>query len=263
MVTLVRNFIYSVQTTLQDIVPPFRRWPERELVVYTNYAQRAIAKYLPQAGSAADVVRLVPGTKQDLTRVLAANIKFGDGSVSADSYGITFLAFTRNMGADGLTPGRAIRDPVDRYVQDTGNPDWHTAVAVTAIREVVFDKAVPLTVFVSPPVHATTPVWIDMQWMKEPNRVPDGGAPGAEVYAYAGASTAVLGIRDTFVEDAHNYVVAMALLKGSKNVQNLPKSQYHAGQFLASLNLQGTVLTGTNPNLKTLPFVNEIQTGAT
>ena len=262
MTTLVRHFLYSVGTTLQDVAPQYRRWPERELVVYLNYAQRAIAKYLPQAGSRVDVVRLAPGTKQDFTTVLAANIKMGDGSVSADSYGIALLGWTRNMGADGLTPGRAIREPVDRYVKDTGNPDWHSADAATVVRELVFDKAVPLVAYASPPVHASTPVWIEQSWMAEPNRVADGGAPASELYAFAGASTTVLGIRDTFVEDAHNYVVAMALLKGSKNNVNVPKAQLHAQAFMNSINAQGQALNGVSPNLKTLPFVNEVPKAA-
>lgn len=262
MVTLVRDFLYSVATTLQDNAPQWRRWPEQELVVYLNYAQRAIAKYLPQAGTRTDAIQLSAGTKQDLTKVVFTKIKPGDGSVAADAYGIAFLGLTRNMGADGLTPGRAIRDPVDRYVQDTANPDWHSATPGAAVREVMFDKASPLVFYVSPPVQSSPAVWCEMQWMAEPNRVPAGGPPAGEFYSFGGASTAVLGIRDMFIEDAHNYVVAMALLKGSKNVQNLPKSQAHASLFVNSLNAQAAVLSGVSPNLKTLPFANEIKGAA-
>lgn len=260
---LVRNIIVSVQTTLQDLNPAFRRWPERELVVYLNYGQRAIAKYLPQAGSRIDSFKLAPGTRQYLGLVLAANLKPSDGSTAADAFGIAFLGLTRNMGADGLTPGRALRDPSDPHTMNAGNPNWHNATAMTEVREALFDKAHPLHFYVYPPVHASTAVWAEIKWMAEPKRIIDGGAPGSERYTAAGAGTTdVIGISDLFTEDLQNYAVAMALLKGSKNHVNLPKSQAHAELFVRSINALGTVYNGVSPNLKTLPFANEIP-GAT
>lgn len=255
MTTLVRKFLRTVATTLQDISPQFSRWTEVELVTYANFGQMAIAKYLPQAGSRVDAVRLLPGTRQDLTKVLAANILPGDGSAAADAYGISLLDIVRNMGTNGSTPGRVVR-PVDRDTKDNNDPDWHTR-ADTSIREYIFDKNTPRSFYVSPGAHAATPVWVELSWMAEPRRIPDGGEPGAEAYKYDGASAALLGINDQFVEDLHNYVVAIALLKGSKNTQNAGKAQMHASMFLSSINSQATVLTGVSPNLKTLPFATE------
>lgn len=265
MTTLVRTFLGSVSTVLQDISPQWSRWPEAELVVYANYAQRAIAKYLPQAGSRADAIQLTPGTKQDLTKVLAAKIKPGDGSTAADTYGIALLDVIRNMGADGATPGRVVRI-CDRYAKDTNDPDWHTKVG-TVVREFIYDKALPRVFYAVPGVHASTPVWVEVQWMAEPTRIPDGGVPGSEKYNADGTGAsatpnALMGIHDQFIEDAQNYVVAMALLKGSKAFQNVPKAQIHAGLFTASINAQAAVLTGVNPNLKTLPLSDQIPGGA-
>lgn len=252
--TLVRKFLYGVGETLQDVAPQYTRWTERELVYYTNFAQRALAKYLPPVGSRVDSIKLAAGTRQDLSLVLAANIKPGDGSTPADTYGMAFLEAIRSMGTDGLTAGRIVRE-VDRRAKDGNDPTWHTRTAAEP-REVMFDKNLPLTFYVSPPAGASQ--WLEVSWMAEPQRVPEGGAPGSEIYAHEGGSTAVLGIRDQFVDDAHNYVVAVALLKGSKNVVNLPKSQYHANLFLASINAQAAAFTGTNPNIKTLPFIDAI-----
>lgn len=254
MTTLVKTLLRSVSTTLQDIAPQFSRWTEVELVNYANYGQLAIAKYLPQAGSRVDAIRLQPGTRQDLTKILTANIVPGDGSAAADTNGIALLDVVRNMGATGATPGRVIRI-VDRDTLDSNDPDWHTRVG-TAIREYVFDKSMPKVFWVSPGVHGVTQVWADIAWLAEPKRIPPGGEPTAEVYKYDGASTTVLGIHDQFVEDLHNYVVAVALLKGSKNNVNVPKAQTHAGLFISSINAQATVLTGVNPNLKQLPFAD-------
>lgn len=266
MATLVRDFLYGVSETLQDIRPHGRRWPEANLVPWANFAQRALAKYLPHLSSAIEPIRLQPGTKQDLTRVLAANIKASDGTTVDDRYGISFMGAPRNMGPDGLTPGRAPR-LVDRLQKDAANPDWHQATPDTVVREVVHDRSTPLVFFVSPPVHPTTAVWLDVQWMREPRRISDAGlsTTGFTRYAYNGSGVGgsdVMGIRDANIEDAHHYVVAMALLKGSKNTVNLPKAQYHAGLFLQSLNAQVQAITGTNPNLKLLPFINEIRESA-
>lgn len=254
--TLVKTFLRSVCTTLQDISPQFSRWPEHELVIYANYGQMAIAKYLPQAGSRSDAIKLVAGTKQDLTKILAANIKPGNGSTAVDTYGISLLDVPRNMGADGLTPGRVVRI-VDRRTKDDNDPDWHTKTG-PVIREIVYDKNLPKIFFTVPGVPATPDVWVEAQWLAEPTRIPAGGEPNAELYKYDGASTALLGIQDQFVEDLHNYVVAVALLKGSKNNQNVPKAQLHGAMFTSSINAQASIVSGTSPNLKMLPFVEGI-----
>lgn len=258
--TTVKQFLRSVGETLQDISPAYSRWPEAELVVYTNYAQRAIAKYLPQAGSRVDAIRLTPGTKQDLTRVLTANILPGDGSAAADVNGIALLDVVRNMGANGSTPGRVVR-LIDRYTKDTNDPLWHTRTG-TEVREYIHDKQNPRVLYVVPAVPATPAMWVEISWMAEPRAIPAGGAPGSEVYAFDGPSTALMGIHDQFIEDAHNYVVAMASLKRSKNTENVQRASAHTTLFTSSINTQAAVLAGVNPNLKALPFAEQIASPA-
>lgn len=258
--TLVRKFLRDVCTTLQDISPQYSRWPEHELVTYINYGQESIAKYLPQAGSRVDAIKLAPGTKQDLTRVLAASIVPGDGSTAADAYGITLLDIPRNMGTNGTVAGRVVR-VVDRYTKDNNDPDWHTKTG-TVIREYVFDKNTPKVFYTIPGVPSSPAVWVEVAWLAEPTRVPAGGEPGAELYKYDGVSAALLGVNDQYVEDLHNYVVAVALMKGSKNVQNMPKAQAHAALFTASINAQAAVVAGVNPNLKALPMMGDIPVAA-
>jgi hypothetical protein len=251
--TRVREFIHGVSTTLMDTTPQYSRWPEVEIVRYINYGQRAITAYLPQAGARVDVVKLLPGTRQDLTKILAANIKPGDGSTATDTYGISLIELRKNMGADGTAAGRVIR-PSDRYTKDTSDPDWHTRTA-SAVREYVFEKNTPKQFEVSPGV--TGNVWVELSWMVEP-AVLTGGAPGSETFLWDGSNTTLLSISDQYVDVLHNYVVAMALLKGSKNVQNVPKSQLHAAMFTAAINAMATALGSVNPELKTLPFMDQI-----
>lgn len=255
---LVKNFLNGVLVTLQDLNAPYDRWPEKELVYYTNLGQRAIASYLPQAGSRVDTIKLAAGTRQDLTKVLAADIKPGDGSTAADTYGISFLDITRNMGANGLTPGRAPRK-IDKASQDMADPLWHTRIG-GVVKSFMSDGRTPLVFYVTPGVSPSTPVWVELPWVAEPARVPDGGAPGAEIYLSAGASTALLGIADEWEEDLRNYVLGMAFLKGSKNEQNVAKAAVHVAAFTSSINAKSQALNGSNPALKNLPFADSAST---
>lgn len=259
--TLVREFLRGVCEDLQDINPQYKRWTEIDLVKRLNYGQMAIAKYLPQAGSRVDVVKLVPGTRQYLGTVLAANIKPGDGSTGVDTYGISLLTVTRNMGTDGLTPGRAVRAGTREAMDalETSASPWHAATGQTAIREFMADPDTPLVFYTNPPVHSSTAVWAEVSWMAEPARVPAGGAPGAEIYALGGGSTALLGVPDQFVDDLHAYVVAAMLMKGSKNTSNIPKAGEYMNRFVTSINAQAVVLGGVSPRLKTLPFITQLQ----
>jgi hypothetical protein len=256
--TKVRVFLRSVCTTLQDISPQYTRWPEQELVSYANYGQLAMAKYLPQVGARLDAIKLQPGTRQDLALVLAANIIPGDGAAAADTAGIGLIAGpVRNMGANGLVPGRAAR-LIEARALDAIDPDWHTRTGA-AVTEYAFDRQLPKVFWVAPGVPAGgAAVWLQLPWLAEPRRIPEGGEAGAEVYKFDGASAVMLGINDQYVEDLHNYVVAIALMKGSKNMQNLPKAQAHAALFTASINAQAAAATGVNPNLKLLPFAAEL-----
>lgn len=258
MSTKVRTLIESVASTLQDASPLYARWTEADYIRYFGFGELALAKYLPHLSTRTDTVKLRAGTRQDFATVLAADIKPGTGA-AADVRGIALRRLVRNMGADGLTPGKAIAGPVDRYTKDVLEPDWHTETAAV-VREFVFDREAPLQAYVSPGVTGT--VWAEIQWMVMPPALPAAGAPNAEVYV-AGQAQAdtLLWCPDTFVEDLHNYAVAVALLKGSKNTLNLPKAQQHANWFVQSINAQAQAITGVSPNLAALPFLAEARGG--
>jgi len=83
-----------------------------------------------------DAVQLAVGTKQ---------------SISAT--GISFIKLVRNMGTDGLTPGKVIRF-VDMASLDRHNPDWHTDTASATIELYTFDPRNPKHFYVFPPQPA-------------------------------------------------------------------------------------------------------------
>lgn len=252
--TLVRSLFARVRETLQDQDYSGLRWPELGLVDVTNWGQRALAKYLPSVGARVDTVKLGVGTKFDATRVLATNIIPGDGSTPADVYGIGIKRLIRNMGADGATPGRVIAQ-VELDAKDASDPGWHTEAAGDQVYEWCALEGNPLVAYVSPQAPDR---WVEMAWCAEPARIPDGGTAGSEIYTPNGGNSTLLGIPDKNVDDLWAYVVAMLLLKGSKQNQNIPKSQVFAGIFVNSLNALATAETGTNPKLKLLPFADEI-----
>jgi hypothetical protein len=254
---LVREALRRVSKLLQDISPQFINYPEQEAVDALNDAHLAIAKFLPSAASRVDAVKLVPGTQQSIETILAASCKPGDGSTpAAPIYGVSLLGVRRNMGADGLTPGRIIR-VVDQEVLDAQDADWHLAArAKTAVQVYTYDPLTPLYFSVSPPVHASTAVWVTVAYNAQPIRIPNTGTPGAELYLADGASSATIQIRDEFIDDLVNYVVARANMKDAEWADG-NKASYFAGLFLGSINAKVQVLTGTNPNLKRLPMAPE------
>lgn len=255
--TKVKEVLWRVSGLLQDVAPQFNRWPETEIVNWLNDAQLAIAKYLPASCARVDAIKLVPGARQSIANIPAANCKPGDSSTpSVPIYGVQPLDFICNMGADGLTPGDAIPPPVDRKILDTQRPNWH-AVPGTVVRQVVYNPATPLYFLVQPPVPAGGSQWIMLGYIAQPGLIPNTGTPGSELYLYSGGSTAAISVDDIYVDDLVDYVCARAYMKNADFAGNDPKVVFFTNRFLGSLNLRITALTGNNPNLKRLPFAPE------
>jgi len=254
---LVREALRRASKLLGDITPQFQRHPEQECVDFLNDAAMAVVKFLPAAGSRLDAVRLLPGTRQSIESIAASYCKPGDGSTpTAPILGINLLGVVRNMGADGLTPGRTVR-VVDRKMLDAQDPDWHLSTrASTAIKSFAFDPQMPRYFYTTPPVHASTQVWVELAYNAQPQKVPNTGTPGAELYLSDGASTATIPLPDEFIDDIVNYIVARCNMK-DQEWADANKAAYFANQFLSSLNGKVMALTGANPNLKLLPFAPE------
>lgn len=254
---LVREALRRVSVLLQDISPQFVKYPETQAVDALNDAHLSIAKFLPGAASRVDAVRLVPGTLQSIESIPSANVKPGDGSTPAvPVVGVNVLSIRNNMGADGLTPGKIVRI-VDADILDLQDDSWHLAArAKTEVQVYTYDPLTPLYFHVSPPVHASTPVWVRMAYNAQPLRIPNTGTPGAELYLATGSSSATIQIRDEFIDDLVNYVVARANFKDAE-WSDANKGQFFQSLFLGSLNAKVQAVTGSNPNLRRLPLATE------
>lgn len=250
---LVREAIYRASVLLGDTRPQFVEWSERELVLWLNDAQRCLAKYLPASASRIDTVKLVPGTRQSIRLIPAARILPGDGSAAIDVQGAVLTEIIRNMGADGDTPGAAIR-LVPRRDLDAVNPSWHSQPGDGTVEQYVFDPRFPTDFYVQPGIPDATAAWIEIGMQAIPAEIPNTGTPGAELYAYAGNSTATLSLDDQYADDLVAYVMARAWLKSPERAAN---GAGYLQQFLSSINAQAKAMTGTNPNLRVLPLAPE------
>ncbi len=245
--TLVKDFLFRTSTQLLDLAPQFERWGEIELVDAVNDGQRVIAKLLPHTCSRVDTVRLVPGTRQGIALIRAADILPGDGSAAVDAYGQMLLGVHRNMGGDGLTPGSTLRI-VDRDVLDSTQPDWHTKAGTP--REYTYDPRTPKVFYVSPGVPATGNTWVEISFVADPTPVPNTGG----LFAKSGNSTIKLSIDDRNVDDLFYYVMARANLKEAEYGGNANLAASYTQLFVNSMNGQVAAVTGVNPNLKNLPM---------
>jgi len=100
---------------------------------FINAGQKAAVSLKPDISINNAVVQLVAGTKQSIS-----------------STGISFINLTRNMGSDGLTPGKIIRfTEIDRL--DKHNPDWHTDTVSATVKLYLFDPKDPKHFYVYPP----------------------------------------------------------------------------------------------------------------
>ena len=254
---LVRECLRRVSKLLHDISPQFVLYPEQEAVDSLNDAHLAIAKFLPSSASRNDVVKLRPGTLQTIETIQAADCKPGDGSTpNQPIYGVSLIGVTRNMGADGLTPGRVIR-LIDRRKLDDQDPDWHLAArAKTVVQCITFDPLLPLYFSVTPPVHASTAVWVQASYNAQPLRIPNTGTPSNELYLADGASTETIKVRDEFIDELVFYTAARAHMKDAEWADG-NKATYFTNLWLASMNAKVAAVTGSNPNLKRLPFAPE------
>lgn len=192
------------------------RWTENELLDYLNDSQREIVLLRPDALTKTESVALVvSNTKQ-----------------SIPSAGIRLMNVTRNMGADGNTPGRAIR-LVDRAVLDTQVPDWHASTPANEVMHYVFDPVNPKVFYVYPRV--STARQVEIIYSASPVDI----AIGATIL-----------IDDIYANAIINYIFYRAYSKDADYAQNGNLAQSYWGSFVQELGLKTQIDTATDPNAR-------------
>lgn len=251
---LVSEMLYRVSTLLQDIKPQFTRWKERELVLWMNDGQRAISKYVPFAYARVDAIKLVPGSRQSIASIPANRIVPGDGSTAVAMRGVFLNDIIRNMGADGLTPGNAIR-VIPRETQDNLDSAWHTRDGAGVVEHFTFDPRQPQIFYAVSPVSQTVGTWVEMSYIALPPELPVPATNLATLYTPGAANeNTSISIDDTYLDDLTNYVCARAFMKDSEYAANIASVQMFTQMFVSSLNAHVQMMTGNNPNIAFLPF---------
>lgn len=249
---LVKQALWRVSQQLLDTDPQFEHWEQIELVDHLNDTASLICALVPLANSRVDAIKLRQGTRQSIATIAAADCKPGDGSTpTTPIYGLQVIAPRRNMGGNGMTPGNAIR-VVERDMMDALVPDWHTKTG-SRVRSVVYDPQDPHTFYVSPGVPGTPNVWIELAYSAQPSKVPN---VGTEDYSLAGTNTTVIPVDDEYIDALVNGILARANMKDTTYASR-PKVAEHNELFLATLRGKIQAITGTDPNLTTLPGVSQ------
>jgi len=156
-------------------------------IKYLNAAIRALILVRPDAGAVTESVTLSAGVRQSLPTA-----------------GLRLLDITRNMGTDGLTAGKIIT-PAKRSHIDFANLLWPAGTGDTAIDNFSYDKENPEIFYVTPPVHATTVVQVEMVSSQLPTAV--------------STTASVTGTNSIFFEPLVQYMLYKAFIADDEDVE--------------------------------------------
>lgn len=225
---LASKIISDAQTLLQDA--DGTRWTSEELLGWLNEGQREIVLAKPDAYVKAEAIRLAAGVRQALP-------------VS----GTVLLAVTRNMGADGLTPGAAV-PLVDRAIMDAALPGWAFDATSTVVGNYMYDDRSPKHFYVHPPQPAANQGYVEVVYSAAP--------------ADVGAGAAIL-LDDVYAGALINYMIYRAYSKDLDMGPNAQRASLAYSVFSQALGNMQTQETTAEPVAKSMtgPFVSVTRAG--
>lgn len=191
-----------------------RRWTDTELLEWLSDGQRAIVAKAPSAFSKTASMQLAPGTKQQIP---------ADGHM--------LLEVTRNMGLDGISPGRAIRI-IQRDAIDAFNPSWHQAQQTQTVQNYVYSPAQQTIFYVTPPSNGQS--YIEVVYSASPPAVTSTGA--------------LISLPDIYETTLFDYVMFRALQKDSDFGAGLQLAAAYRQLFEAFMNVSEPAKLEENPN---------------
>lgn len=216
MSLLASTIIDRVSRQLVDVINV--TWSRTELLDWLNVGQRLIVVLQPNATNTISTVKLNPGTRQ-----------------SIPSDGWILLDILRNMGADGLTPGRAVR-VVSRRLLESFNPTWHSDTKSPTVQNYIFDLQDQTAFFVYPPSNGNS--YIEINYSSLPTPLT--------------AETQPLGVPDAYEEPLVNYVMFRALSKNAGFAAS-PQADNYLGMFNTVMGAKVSAEQANNPNIGLAP----------
>jgi hypothetical protein len=196
-------------------------WTAPQMIEWLNDAIRALVLVRPDASSTTASMQLVPGTKQ----VLSADVD------------LRLIRVVRNMGANGTTPGRAIRLG-DMGVLDSFAPDWHTEASAVVVKEYMFDEARPDEFWVTPPVHGTTQVHVEVVKSVLPSAMT--------------ASTETVPVDDIYGPALIEWCCYRAFSRDSEHTPNWQRGARHFAAFFNLLQIKMKSDMAINPKVRAM-----------
>jgi hypothetical protein len=209
----VSSLLGKVAILLTDTT--YTRWTQDELLGWLNDGQRELVALKPNAYVKLTAAQLVAGTRQSLP-----------------SDGFELVDVVRNLGTDGATPGRAIRQ-VSREILDAQNPDWHSSTADATVKHFTYSILNPKTFYVYPPQPADSRGYAELVYFATPADATSNGT---------------ITLDDIYVTALQNYVLYRAYLKDAEYGGNAALSAGYYAQFSAILGGKAAAEAGTNPN---------------
>lgn len=192
------------------------RWDSTELLGWLNSGQREMLIYKPNANVKTQSVKLAAGTRQ---------------SLPADA--VQLIDVPRNMGTDGTTPGRAIRQ-TQRETLDATLPTWHSATASAVVKHFIFNPLDPKNFYVYPPQPASGQGSVEEVFGAVP---PDATSNGA------------ISVDDIYETILLDYMLYRAFSKDSEYADP-PKADKHFNVFVTALTGKSRTEVGANPNAR-------------
>ena len=151
--TDAKTIIDKASVLLDDLKAT--HWPDSERLGWLNDGQLEMSILVPNSNTATVSKQLVAGAKQ-----------------AAPSDSIRIIEFIRNMGADGVTPGNAIRQ-IERKALDRYLPNWSNDTPATAVVHVMYDAEDSNSVFYVWPPQTSVPQYIELIYSQIPAQIPN------------------------------------------------------------------------------------------
>lgn len=186
-------------------------WEVEDLLNWYNIGTRTIVTIDPRANAVKQTVKLSAGVKQMIP-----------------AGGITLLGVLRNMGADGLTPGKSVYATTIAALMSF-NPAWSSDTATVAISNFAPDPGNAAAYFNYPPSDGTG--YVEIEYSKVPTII---------TYDEDGDwESAYIGIQEGYIDPLMNYIMYRGYGKDTDIPGNDAKSQKYFALFTQGIGVGG------------------------
>lgn len=197
------------------------RWTDTNWLRWLNDGQREAVLAKPEINTTNISVQLTAGmSKQTLP-----------------SDAVALIDVVRDMGADGSTPGKAVRI-VSKEAMDQAIPDWHTSIGNGYVTNYVYDPRDPKTYYVYP--NPGSPRYVELRYAQLP----------ADLTSLSDS----INIDDVYANALLNYMLFRAYSMDSVYADHINESQAYYQLFLSAIGVTTSNELRDNPNRTTGPY---------